>query len=415
LPITTYSLQWPGQDFLAFIANVQNNRNVLPISPIIKNDFKFPKYVNLFEESKLNHLLKKSEYNHNYSDKLYSNDTLSNLFIFPLTNELKNVNTLFISPAKLGHQVNFSALPINHQTLGEKYNVSIFGSPSELIGYSTSILYKTTKPELILYGDIDYDKLKNSNIQIRNEKDKTFTDDFNSLVTRSGITQWSYLPGTADEIRIIKHLANDKQFKTTVFNDQKATKENILKLDGRKSIYVLHLATHGFFFPDPKRKMPDQLNKLMLNNSFVSQKNIHKVSEDPMLRSGLLFAGANKYWGKDLANTTVNNGILTAREISNLDLSGCELVVMSACDTGLGDIKGSEGVFGLQRAFKMAGVKNMIMSLWQVPDKETSELFTEFYKLTFEGKSIHQAFKLAQLKMKEKYDPYYWAGFVLLE
>jgi CHAT domain-containing protein len=177
----------------------------------------------------------------------------------------------------------------------------------------------------------------------------------------------------------------------------------------------LHLATHGFFFPDPKKELPDVDRMLMTIDSQFSKKNVYKASDDPMLRSGLLFSGANKYSGKAQENTITDNGILTASEISNLDLRACELVVMSACDTGLGDIKGSEGVFGLQRAFKMAGVKNMIMSLWQVPDKETSELFTEFYKLTFEGKSIHQAFKLAQLKMKEKYDPYYWAGFVLLE
>jgi CHAT domain-containing protein len=90
-------------------------------------------------------------------------------------------------------------------------------------------------------------------------------------------------------------------------------------------------------------------------------------------------------------------------------------VVLSACDTGLGDIKGSEGVYGLQRAFKMAGVKNIIMSLWKVPDKQTAELFKEFYRLTFEGRSVHEAFRTAQEKMKEKYSPFYWAGFVLLE
>ena len=93
-----------------------------------------------------------------------------------------------------------------------------------------------------------------------------------------------------------------------------------------------------------------------------------------MMRSGLLLAGANKYWGKPAQNLTSDDGILTASEISNLDLSACQLVVMSACETGLGQINGSEGVFGLQRAFKMAGVKNIIMSLWKVPDAQTAEL-----------------------------------------
>jgi hypothetical protein len=136
---------------------------------------------------------------------------------------------------------------------------------------------------------------------------------------------------------------------------------------------------------------------------------------DPMMRSGLVFSGANKSWGKSNENQAEDDGILTANEISNLDLSACQLVVLSACETGLGEVKGSEGVFGLQRAFKMAGVKNIIMSLWKVPDTQTAELFNIFYSECFAGKTIHEAFKIAQSIMKEKYSPYYWAGFVLLE
>jgi CHAT domain-containing protein len=134
-----------------------------------------------------------------------------------------------------------------------------------------------------------------------------------------------------------------------------------------------------------------------------------------MMRSGLLFSGANKYWGNTIETISREDGILTAAEISNLDLSACQLVVLSACDTGLGEVIGSEGVFGLQRAFKMAGVKNIIMSLWKVPDIQTKELFEKFYEDFFSGKSFHEAFKSAQAKMKQKYSPFYWAGFVFLE
>ncbi|WP_040288125.1 CHAT domain-containing protein, partial [Bizionia argentinensis] len=143
--------------------------------------------------------------------------------------------------------------------------------------------------------------------------------------------------------------------------------------------------------------------------------NVYQASEDPMLRSGLVFAGVNNYWGKPITSSVNDDGILTAKEISNLDLSACQLVVLSACETGLGNIKGSEGVFGLQRAFKMAGVKNIIMSLWRIPDAQTAELFELFYGFCFEEKSVHEALRMAQAKMKLKYSPYYWAGFVLLE
>jgi CHAT domain-containing protein len=134
-----------------------------------------------------------------------------------------------------------------------------------------------------------------------------------------------------------------------------------------------------------------------------------------MLRSGLILAGGNKFWKNTNKEIAGDDGIVTAKEIANLDLSNCQLVVLSACETGLGDVNGSEGVFGLQRAFKMAGVKNIIMSLWKVPDAQTAELFEIFYAECFKGKTIPEAFREAQNKMKTKYNPYYWAGFVLLE
>ena len=137
-----------------------------------------------------------------------------------------------------------------------------------------------------------------------------------------------------------------------------------------------------------------------------------------MIRSGLLLAGANHAWktGKPF-KPGMEDGILTAYEISLMDLSDTELVVLSACETGLGDIQGNEGVYGLQRAFKIAGAKYLIMSLWQVPDFQTQELMTTFYqKWLTEKMSIPDAFQAAQLLMRKKFEhPYFWAGFVLVE
>ncbi len=143
--------------------------------------------------------------------------------------------------------------------------------------------------------------------------------------------------------------------------------------------------------------------------------NAFKFSENPLFRSGLLFAGANNAWlGKPLLN--IDDGILTAYEVSNLYLPNTKLVVLSACETGLGDIQGSEGVYGLQRAFKMAGVQNLIMSLWKVPDVETAEFMEIFYSNLFEGKSVNNAFYLAQNQMKNKYrtEPYKWGAWLLV-
>ncbi|PIY03984.1 MAG: hypothetical protein COZ21_07795 [Bacteroidetes bacterium CG_4_10_14_3_um_filter_31_20] len=131
------------------------------------------------------------------------------------------------------------------------------------------------------------------------------------------------------------------------------------------------------------------------------------------MRSGLALARANDVWSKTKADG--EDGVLTAYEVSNMNLQNTQLVVMSACETGLGDIKGSEGVYGLQRAFKMAGVKYIIMSLWQVPDKETEEFMVTFYTKLLKIKDIRKSFNETQKEMRQKYDPYYWAAFVLIE
>jgi len=373
---------------------------------VFKKGYQTPKYIRLFEEKQLTANLKKSNIDSNVVNTNYLKTDLSDLFLKPIGKDLNDITTIYLSPSGLAHQVNFSALQLsNNITLGEKYNVHIFGSSAEILNYQSSLLLKDPKPEILLYGDIDYDNMG----EVNNPNNK------NTYVHSGRIIHWGNLSGTAVEIKKIQNLAKRNSFKTHIVDDQKATKNSILKLDGRQKPFVLHLATHGYFFPDPKKELLKDTITIVNNEDQMVKKNIYKDSEDPMLRSGLLFAGANKYWDNKLSNATSDNGILTAREISNLDLTACELVVMSACDTGLGATKGSEGVFGLQRAFKMAGVKNIIMSLWQVPDKQTAELFEEFYKLTFTGKSIHEAFKLAQEKMKEKYSPYNWAGFVLLE
>ncbi len=134
-----------------------------------------------------------------------------------------------------------------------------------------------------------------------------------------------------------------------------------------------------------------------------------------MFRSGLVLAGGNLTWRGEEPAAGREDGILTAYEIAQLDLSSTEIVVLSACETGLGDVEGSEGVIGLQRAFRLAGVKQMVMSLWRVPDEATTKLMTLFYNNWLSGQSPHEALRKAQLKMKQEYSPFYWAAFVVVE
>jgi len=143
---------------------------------------------------------------------------------------------------------------------------------------------------------------------------------------------------------------------------------------------------------------------------------VYNHSENPLMRTGLIFAGANYVWTGNPPILGRDDGILTAFEISNLNLTNTKLVVTSACETALGDVQGGEGVFGLQRGLKMAGVNNIIITLWEVSAEHTKEFIILFYTKLLDGQSIHDAFYETQAEMKNKYpNPYHWAAYVLVE
>lgn len=193
-------------------------------------------------------------------------------------------------------------------------------------------------------------------------------------------------------------------------------------LEGRlkvcQSPSILHIATHGFFLEDRKA---DLCKKVYTKgdglDGWLSAVAIHQLCspgmENPMLRSGLVLAGANTWAQKGKVPLEAEDGILTAEDICNMNLVGTELVVLSACDTGLGDTLTGEGVFGLRRAFTTAGAKTLVMSLWKVPDKQTCELMEEFYRRILTGEARAEALRQAQLAIKAKYiDPLYWGAFI---
>jgi CHAT domain-containing protein len=235
----------------------------------------------------------------------------------------------------------------------------------------------------------------------------------------SGLQIWNYLSGTRDEGTAVRKILQEGKIKTELLTGTQAT-ETSLKNNSR-DFNILHIATHGFFFPDPDEvayaPTEDRDHTVTLEfrgkmrgmgtRSFVENRN-------PLMRSGLVFAGANDVWNKQEITQT-DDGVLTAQEVTQIDMRKDYLVVLSACETGLGDIRGNEGVYGLQRAFKMAGVKYIIMSLWQVPDRETVEFMEAFYTNLLKLKEVRQAFVTTQQQMRQKYDPYFWAAFVLME
>jgi len=181
-----------------------------------------------------------------------------------------------------------------------------------------------------------------------------------------------------------------------------------------RSPRVLHLATHGFFLADT----PRDLNEEQIGLGPVDGPRIGSLArlthvENPLLRSGLALAGANTWLEGNNLPEEAEDGLLTAEDVTGMDLLATELVVLSACETGLGEVHGGEGVYGLRRAFVVAGANTLVMSLWQVPDKQTQELMEDFYMRILERQSLAEALREAQLAIKEKYpDPLYWGAFV---
>ena len=208
------------------------------------------------------------------------------------------------------------------------------------------------------------------------------------------------LPGTKVEIEGINKILMAAGYKTTLRQQQAAT-ETVLK--SVKGPLVMHIATHGYFLADTDLQGGDALGV-----------NSESAKNNPLLRSGLILAGANKNTTDvDLASN--DNGILTAYEAMNLSLDGTDLIVLSACETGLGDVRAGEGVYGLQRAFLVAGANALVMSLWKVDDAATQQLMTNFYTNWTKGGNKAKAFKQAQLQLMTKYkDPYYWGAFVMM-
>jgi CHAT domain-containing protein/Tfp pilus assembly protein PilF len=219
------------------------------------------------------------------------------------------------------------------------------------------------------------------------------------------------LAGTGAEIDAIAGLMRERQWKTGLYTGDLALKRVV---EETSSPRVVHLATHGFFLADQQAKASQ------LEAEQVEQQPLGL--EDPMLRSGLYFAGADRTLQGKPSAPDVDNGVLTAVEAANLNLHGTELVVLSACNTGQGDVKNGEGVFGLRRALEEAGAQNVLMSLWSVPDQETLELMRRFYAKWLAGTEVHAALQQAQLEMRDRVKaahdgkdlPYYWGAFVLV-
>ncbi len=360
------------------------------------------------------------------------------LFWKPIANKLEGIKKVYFSPDGVFNQISIYTLrnPATGNFTIDELEIQVLNNTKDLlavnsVGKSSGMSYLYGYPNYNM-GVIDEAKEsgKDSNKAAQEaakaasenrgrgmsrggERGVRGADDDNSLTRGGAIPRGlrgnmlrymrsnqllSLLPGTKKEVNLIDSLYQRENAEVTKILSNEALEESIKKVNSPKT---LHIATHGFFLEHDK-----------------TDETADSYVENPLLRSGLILAGANSFISSGVVSEKKQfeeDGILTAYEAMNLNLENTELVVLSACETGLGEVKNGEGVYGLQRAFQVAGAQTMIMSMWTVDDDATQELMTVFYEEWLNGKTKQEAFIAAQKRIKDKWkSPYYWGAFVMV-
>lgn len=401
----------PGEAAIEFcrfrlVQDLTATDSVLYVAWVLRYGDMRPQQILLFEEKQLgNPGAAKRLYGLQGGDGV---ETLRDLVWKPLEPVLKNISAIYYAPAGILHRINLGAVPLNErEVLADRFQLHNIGSTGQLL-----FREKNQKPEAprtaLVFGGVRYDTdslaLARTNMMQTAEAGSANT--FRAHKEHALHPEaWRYLPWTEKEAGVVAKRLAEAGSAVEIRTGFDASEAIFKQKNSRPPVpAVLHLATHGYFFPDVDADAVTGFS----------------ASDNPLIRSGLILAGADRVWlgGEPLPGQ--EDGILTAFEISQMDLRGTELVVLSACETALGDLLSSEGVYGLQRAFKIAGAKHLIMSLWNVRDRSTQEFMASFYHAWLvAGKDIPEAFRAAQHDLRMRYakpfNPMMWAGFILLE
>jgi CHAT domain-containing protein len=387
------AFKWGNSRYLAFVLSTEKGAKVSLID--LGNADTIDQKVAALKKS-----LGKSE---SPSDVLtkQSND-LYKLIFAPLTSALSESKQIFLSPDGSLNLIPFEVLQDDQgRYLIETHTFHYVSAGRDIAGYG---MVKEKGQKAILMGDPDFDLTTGK-----------ISQDKQTLSRSMRGISFSRLAGTKKEVEAIAAILGSVAILTYT---GKAATESVLMQS--KSPRILHLATHGFFLSDQDwSSMMDEKSRgiRILGKDKAITKKPARI-ENPFLRAGLALAGANN----SLAQDGATEGILTAEKILGLNLRGTDMVVLSACETGMGDVKNGEGVYGLRRAFTQAGAKSLVMSMWEVPDVETKELMVNFYKNLQSGKmnraeALRQAALTQRQTVKTRYgndNPYYWAAFVFL-
>ena len=340
------------------------------------------------------------------SDELYSR------IFLPLEKDLGNTRQVFLSPDGTLSLIPFEIFRRpDGDFLVSRYTFDYLASGRDLLGFGASAFQGKKS---IIMGDPDFDLRDAAGDRAVSKDSPKKTPAWTARYSRDlrGL-HFSPLPGTRVEVREISKILGRED--TLLYTGKNAAEEVLMQANSPR---FLHLATHGFF-------LPDQDIYGWFGNQSSRGLQVHEGAEvdyyrieNPLLRSGLALAGANRVSGRG----SQRDGIITAEEILGLNLRGTRMVVLSACETGVGEVRVGEGVFGLRRAFLQAGAKGLVMSMWPVPDRETSELMTMFYENIISrkmnrAKALRQAMLAHMEVIKKRYGaahPLYWGAFVFL-
>ena len=374
------------------IADYSTNDGKSYVALILRKDWIDPIIVELGEESRFislsNMPVKKL-----YDPSLPFSSELYELIWAPLAPHLNKSDIVYLSPSGIISTLAIEALSSDDGVyVSDMYNIKRVSSTAYVLDQEEQSKYTTA----FVFGGVKYD----SKVDLDYSTEKS-TWDSGYLLDRSAYEDIPDLPHSKKEAEMISKILSDLKADVSLHIGLDANEYAFKDLSG-KAGEIIHIATHGFYIPKKE------------SNSFRYYAD--NTASLAMERSGLLLAGANDAWN-GILTPGIEDGILTASEIAGLDLSKTALVVMSACETGLGEVT-EDGIEGLQRAFKSAGVETLVMSLWKVDDKATELLMEEFYKLLLKGYSKDDAFQTAKAKVRSKKSyssPYYWASFIMLD
>jgi CHAT domain-containing protein/tetratricopeptide (TPR) repeat protein len=333
----------------------------------------------------------------------------------PLVSSLDNFKNLLVVPDGHLSTLSFYCLPLrNSRYVIDEYTIHYLNTSRDLSQFSKPVYAKSKAPVVIA------DPAYTLNRGIWSAMKRTIFGKFTAAERRDhsrshrsitkDVNTWQFrkLRETRAEGKSIGKLLN---VKPTV--GEKVLEGWVKLLQSPK---IFHIATHGFFSGDLEQEKT--ATDISATISQTHKGSIIKPSDfpymnNPLLRSGLALAGAQSWLEGETLPEEAEDGLLTAIDVCGLNLKGTRLVVLSACDTALGDIRNGEGVFGLRRAFSLAGAKAMVASLWKVPDKQTRQLMIQFYENIFNNQAVEVALRNAQRNVKAKYsEPFYWGAFI---